>query len=95
MSQPLSSRPDTGMHQPSAQITCFPTPPETTELHRSTPQAAEAEERSNQRTGARLLFVGESNTSRSVLAQAIFSALLAASSLRDCVHCESKVGSCV
>ena len=39
-------------------------------------------EHQEQRTQARVLFVGESNTSRSVLA---------GSSLKDCLHCESKV----
>lgn len=58
---------------------------------RFTPFEAERAEANNDRTYANILFVGESNTSRSVLAQGIFTALVAEAGLADSLRCESKV----
>ena len=58
---------------------------------RFTPFEAEQAECLDNRTHANILFVGESNTSRSILAQGIFTALVAEAGLSDSLQCESKV----
>ena len=58
---------------------------------RSTPEEAEQAEANTQRTHANILFVGESNTSRSVLAEAIFRSLVAEAGMSKSLQCESKV----
>ena len=58
---------------------------------RFTPYDAEKAESADNRTHANILFVGESNTSRSILAQGIFTSMVAEAGLSDSLQCESKV----